>query len=718
MTEKDILNKIKESADSVEIPDSLNPEQIELMLKEQKPPKFKWQAMHLVAAAVALVMMLGIIPIGLAWRGDANQSDAANVNVAGKDTIADLMVEEQQDATALKMEEEVLAIEKQDAGELYLVAKSYDDVYEFMKNNVEMYSRYYYTDDINYGEVMEEAEVEAGFDGSIKNDAIVKDFAADGAVVESKPTAESALGNTSAHKQGYSTTNLQMAGVDESDIVKTNGTHIFVVKDGVVQVVKLDNGQMTQVGTISPDLESFSDNVLEMYVDEDRLILITQQVKESLESMKTESMKGGLLPLTGDTAEVCVDMVYNFDASYNTVLYTYDISNPANAKQIGKVEQDGFYKTSRKIDNMVYLFTQDNITVDKGVLPESEDELADLLPKVNGEAIAYDCIYLPEYGYQALVVSSVSMDKPDEVVDNTLIMNDYVEIYVSSNAMYLYNAQYLGENPLTQIAKFDLKNGYISAVAAATVPGTVQDTFAVNEYNDNLRILTSHWDVSISDRTNQLYILDSKLKTAGKIENIAEGETIYAARYFGDLVYFITYRNIDPLFAADLSDINNPKILGELKITGYSEYLHMWSEDKLLGIGYETDEKDGSREGIKLAMFDISNPAELSIIDTVVIKTADYSPALFNYKSVLADTFTNMIGFVTADYNEDELEYRMYSFVNGKFQEKLVVEKENLKYQESYRGLWAGNYFYVVNPAEIQSFDYTKNYEAVDEMDF
>lgn len=716
MTEKDILNKIKESADSVEIPDSLNPEQIELMLKEQKPPKFKWQAMHLVAAAVALVMMLGIIPIGLAWRGDANQSDGANVNVAGKDTIADLMVEEQQDATAPKMEEEVLAIEKQDAGELYLVAKSYDDVYEFMKNNVEMYSRYYYTDDIAYGEAVEEAEAE--MTGSAMNGSIVKDFAADGAMVESKPSAQNAVNDLAAHKQGYSTTNLQMAGVDESDIIKTNGTHIFVVKDGVVQIVKLDNGQMTQVGTISPKLESFSDSVLEMYVDGDKLILITQEVKDSLEGMDAGSMTGGLLPLTGDTAEVCVDMVYNFDASYNTVLYTYDISNPANAKQIGKVEQDGFYKTSRKIDNMVYLFTQDNITVDKGVLPESEEELADLLPKVNGESIAYDCIYLPEYGYQGLVVSSISMDKPDEVVDNTLIMNDYVEIYVSSNAMYLYNAQYLGENPLTQIAKFDLKNGYISAVAAATVPGTVQDTFAVNEYNDNLRILTSHWDVSIGDRTNQLYILDSKLKAAGKIENIAEGETIYAARYFGDLAYFITYRNIDPLFAADLSDINNPKILGELKITGYSEYLHMWGEDKLLGIGYETDEKDGSREGIKLVMFDISNPAELSIIDTVVIKAADYSPALFNYKAVLADTFTNMIGFVTADYSEDELEYRMYSFADGKFQEKLVVKKESLKYQESYRGLWAGNYFYVVNPAEIQSFDYTKNYETVDQFSF
>ena len=230
-------------------------------------------------------------------------------------------------------------------------------------------------------------------------------------------------------------------------------------------------------------------------------------------------------------------------------------------------------------------------------------------------------------------------------------------------------------------------------------------------------MLTSHWNVAIEDRTNQLYILDENLKAAGKIENIAEGETIYAARYFGDLAYFITYRNIDPLFAADLSDIHNPKILGELKITGYSEYLHMWGEDKLLGIGYETDEEKGTRKGIKLVMFDISNPAELSIIDTVVIKTADYSSALFNYKTVLADLRKNMIGFVTADYSEEELAYRMYSFTDGKFVEELVVEKDTLKYRESYRGLWAGDYFYMVSPAEIQSFAYTEDYKAVGELE-
>ena len=714
MTEQDILNKIKESADSVEIPEGLSPEQIELKLKEEKQPtKFRWQAMHLVAAAVALVIMLGVMPLGLTWGGkDDAASLAGDGSTVGKDMTAELVAENQQNATAPECEEEIVT-EKQDAGELYLVAKSEQEVYDFLKENAQSIVRDYYNIEDGVVAIPEAAEEETA--GATMGEDVK--YSADSAVLESSTTSQGTINSMSSAKLEYSTTNLQMAGVDESDIVKTSGSHIFMVKDGVVQVVKIDNGEMTKVGTISPELQSFSDQVLEMYVDGDKLILIVQRLKDGMDAMNTSDSTGGLLQLNGDAAEICVDVAYNFDASYETALYIYDISNPANAKQVGRVEQDGWYKTSRKIGEIIYLFTQDTITTNAKMLEDEAGELVELLPKINGEAVSYDSIYLPEYGCQGLLVSSVSLDKPNEIVDNTLIMNDYVEIYVSGNAMYLYNSDYRADTVHTQIAKFSLKNGYISAVAAATIPGTIQDTFAINEYQGNLRVLTSHWNVAIEDRTNQLYILDENLKAAGKIENIAEGETIYAARYFGDLAYFITYRNIDPLFAADLSDIRNPKILGELKITGYSEYLHMWGEDKLLGIGYETDEEKGTRKGIKLVMFDISNPAELSIIDTVVIKTADYSPALFNYKTVLADLRKNMIGFVTADYSEEELAYRMYSFTDGKFVEELVVEKDTLKYRECYRGLWAGDYFYMVSPAEIQSFAYTEDYKAVGELE-
>lgn len=677
MTEQEVLNKIKESADFVEIPEGLKPEQIELKLKEgKKPEKFRWQAMHLVAAAIVLVLMLGFVPLGL--------------NMGNKD--CELAEEAQQNATAWEDAEEVVKVEKQDVGDLYVVAKSYEEVYEFMRENAELNRKY-------NGTV---------YDLEMSGGEAISDEATESVSVESK------LGDLQ-----YSTTNLQMEGVDESDIVKTNGSHIFIVKDDAVRIVQIDNGEMKQIGEIAPELESFSDSVREMYVDGDMLMLIVQQVKENLESTNTTESGGGLLPLYDETNGLCVDMIYNYDVSYSTVLYTYDISNPTSPKQVGKMEQDGFYKTSRKIDDMMYLFTQDSILMETELLTGAEDEIAKLLPTVNGEAVAYDCVYLPKSGNQGLVVSSVSLNNPNEVVDNILILNDYVDIYVSNSAMYLYNAEYSTDIVHTQIAKFSLKKGQISAVAAATVPGTILDTFSINEQDGNLRVLTSYWDSSIGDRTNQLYILDASLKAAGKIEEIAPGEMVYATRYFGDLAYFITYRNTDPLFVADLSDINNPKILGELEITGYSEYLHMWGEDKLLGIGYETDPDNVGREGIKLVMFDISNPEELCILDTVVLKDADYSAALFNYKCVMADANKNMIGFITAEYADTTIDYHVYSFADGKFTEELVIEGKSrvLGTEESYRGLWAGNYFYMVNPSGIKSFNYVEDYKAIDELE-
>ncbi len=683
MTEQDMLNKIKESAEMLEIPESLQPKQMEQKIKQGKQPvKFRWQAMHLVAAAVLLVILLGATPFLMSEKDTGNGS----LTIGGEGTNEKPDTENRLESVETEVN---LPIKKQDAGELYVVAKSEQEVYDFLKENTVLKRDYY----------------------NGVYDAVVEDTAAD---LSEGAMAENATLQSKYFDVEHSETNLQMAGVDESDIVKTNGSHIFIVKNGVVEIIKIDNGKMTNVGNITPETESFSDNVLEMYVDDDRLVLIVQQIAEGMTKTSMKGQSGGLLPLEGK--EICYDDVYRMDVECSTILYTYDISNPSAAKQIGKIEQDGFYKTSRKVGSIIYLFTTESVALQPEMVSEENTNPEEVLPKINGETISYDCIYLPKQGQQSMVISSVSLDKPNTVVDNTLIFNDFVEIYVSSEAMYLYSAEYMADSVYTQIAKFGLKKGVISAVEATTVPGSVRDAFAINEYQGNLRILTTRWDNVAQENVNQLYIMDENLKAAGKIENIAAGETIYAARYLGEVAYFITYRNVDPLFAVDLSDISNPQILGELKVTGYSEYLHMWEDGTLLGIGYETDEKTGKQEGIKLVMFDISNPAELSVIDSVVIKDADSSPALYNYKSVLADADKNMIAFATVDYSSNEVSYQVYSFINGTFKRNLTIEKKDIEQLERYRGLWAGNYFYVVNPEEIQSFDYTNEYQTVQKL--
>lgn len=731
MREQDILNQIKASAEDIEIPESLMPDNIEKMLQKKvtKKVRFRFQPMHLVAASVALVVMIGLIPLGLnmGGRNDGAYTGQMDSNGSGQNTSASVIdgedkPESVEEVTQETAQEIITVAKKEDAGELYQVAKSYQEVYDFIEMEAEEYYYCYY--DVPDGVIWESETVKESVQESMTGSVPLEKNQISGSTDAPMDNVNNGFVQDAAVEDlNYSKTNVQVEGVDESDIVKTNGTHIFSVKDHVVTITKVKDGQMEKVGTIAPKLTSFTDQVLEMYVDDDRLVLIVQQAKETFENEPAAWGEGPIddemmVDTAGQSVNLTVDVAYNFLTTYNTVLYTYDISNPERPVQIGQMEQDGNYNTSRKIDDIIYLFTYDGVVLDVKETDKGEG-IAELLPKVNGETFAYDSIYLPERGTQGLVVSSVSLDNPDTVVDKTLILNDYVNIYVSSNGLYLYRCNYESNMEVTEIAKFSLDAGRISAVAASSVPGRIEDTFAINEYKGNLRVLTSGFRINgVRNRTNQLYILDKDLKPAGKIENIAPDETIYAARYFGDLAYFITYRNTDPLFAADLSDMNNPKILGELEITGYSEYLHMWDEDKLLGIGYETDPKTGRNKGLKLVMFDISNPAELSILDTVVLKDVDYSAALYHYKCVLADKGANMIGFPVTAYNDYSVGYQMYSFEDGQFKEELFVDLGKTRNDVDIRGLYIGKYFYLVWDKGIDSYLSTDSYKEISELRF
>ena len=208
------------------------------------------------------------------------------------------------------------------------------------------------------------------------------------------------------------------------------------------------------------------------------------------------------------------------------------------------------------------------------------------------------------------------------------------------------------------------------------------------------------------------------MKMTGKLENIAEGEEIYAARYLGNMAYFVTYRNTDPLFAVDLSDVTKPELIGELKITGFSEYLHFWGKDKLVGIGYETDPKTGEQKGLKLTMFDISDPKDLKELNTVVLKNVDYSQALYEYKAVLAEADENLFGFTTEDYTTGQINYLLFSWENGAFKNLLTDKVSDNFSMDEYRGVYVGEMFYIVNRDGIRSYDRKNGYHFCKELLF
>lgn len=714
MTEQEMIERIKQSAEAIKVPESLSPENILERCRnleqektaegEKKGKKFRIRnprlAAGLSAAAVFTICCISLMRMGginlgtssgskgssaamdMAVPAEAGvvQEEGAILEAGAAESTEECAVPEEAaeefDETVLLEADagagEVKQIERKDAGDLYTLAESYDAVYERLEEV--RAAQYKYTE--AQSGAMEEG-MAAGADIAVAEDA------------RSNGSVQDLQGDTekfSAEKEEYSRTNVQTFGIDESDIVKTDGEYIYLLRGSSVSILSAKEEEMKQIGELEADTESGAANICAMYVDGDLLILMAQESQTSLE--ETEGDEG-------------FDQAMKYmDTDVVTSVITYDISDRENPVLAGKTTQDGAYVTSRKDGSILYLFTDKYLMEDYGKGPEG------VIPEVNARKIAEDCIYLGDRGERALIISSLSVNRPETVRDTVMILDNGSEIYMGEDSLYLYHGNYTGVGENTEIAKFSLKGGYLNGEAAASVRGNVRDTFAINEKDNKLRVLTT--DTSGSEWENCLFLLDENLKVTGKLNHIAVGETVYAARYLGDMAYFITYRNTDPLFAADLSDEKNPKLVGELEITGFSEYLHFWGEDKLLGLGYETDEGNGAQEGLKLVMFDMSDPAGLKTLGSKVLDKASYSPALYQYKAVLADPEENLIGFVTESYNRGvKRRYELYRW-NGKNFERILSEELDDGYEgENYRGLYIGERFYIAHPEVVRYYDRT-----------
>ena len=244
-------------------------------------------------------------------------------------------------------------------------------------------------------------------------------------------------------------------------------------------------------------------------------------------------------------------------------------------------------------------------------------------PQIDGEKIGADSIYLPAEGLNQTIIAAFDLAGDGlKAIDSCMIMNNYATPYVTDDAIYLYGYDSASSgSDATNVARFTFKDGKIDAAGAATVSGTVTDDYALRVVDDNLFILTTTYNYSSSDTSNGLYVYDAEMKRRGALTGLAPGETIYSARYIGKMAYFVTYRQTDPLFAVDISNPDDPKLLGYLKITGFSDYLHPWSENRLVGLGLETDPDTGEQKGIKLSMFDVSDPTNPVVVGASAIPT-------------------------------------------------------------------------------------------------
>ncbi len=690
MTEQECMERIRKSAESIEVPERILPENIQKGLKHRRTVRAEKQA---IAAVMLLVCSVGAIAGYRIFTPPAGQEETAQTTASEQEEEA--VQENVSVAEDVRTAGE--AVERKDAGALYTVAEDYGEVYDALAKNDTSY-----VEDFSYrtGEVAIKSNA----------DAIVQNSTAGAGAMQEETAAVS-----------HSETNIQTYGVDESDIIKTDGSYIYVIKKNEIKIVDIRRDRMREAATVGLPSDSASDRIMELYIDGDLMQVILQGEHTTLSRSTDGAYQNAMYQDAAEAEDAAADRiedVYAMDTSIQTELLTYDIRDRENVKLVGSVEQDGAYLTSRKIGSITYLFTNQRLSA-PGMTREEvtiTDQAGGWIPIVNGSAIAADCIYLPaEQGSQGLIISSVSAGQPDVAADSMMIVNNNVEPYVSADALYLYGSRYMDGGIYTDIAKFALDDGIIYGIGAASVEGEVYDTFAVNEHEGKLRILTT--DRSGSEEENNLYLYDEQMNLTGSLTGIAKGEDIYAARYLGDMVYFVTYRNTDPLFAVDLSDETAPKVVSELSITGFSEYLHFWGMNRLVGIGYETDPETGIQKGIKLTMFDLSEPEELKVLGSCVIENVDGSSAFYNYKEVLADAGENLLGFGVTSYRSGSHDsYLLFSWEDGRFRELLTEELPEELVTGDSRGLYAGDRFYLVNENGITSYDRTQEYQKLEEI--
>ena len=288
----------------------------------------------------------------------------------------------------------------------------------------------------------------------------------------------------------------------------------------------------------------------------------------------------------------------------------------------------------------------------------------------------------------------------------------------------------------TNIVKYSYKDGKLNFVNENSVEGYVDSNLSFDEKAGCLRFVSSNSTSSyVGERTvlkdgkgkiisenivntndyekyyeeevldNNVYVLDENLKEVASIKGLAKNESVYAVRYLGNYGYFVTYENTDPLFTVDFSDMKNPKIVGKLKLPGYSDYLHFYDENSMLGLGMENDKY------LKLEMYNVSNGKAKQISKKVLKRYMD-SDALRDYKSIIVDKEKNLIGFnATLSNGNYEDVYVLYRFENNKF--KKLAEVSLSGESCAVRGLYIDNYFYIVTLGKDVKVLDLNNYKVV-----
>ena len=421
-----------------------------------------------------------------------------------------------------------------------------------------------------------------------------------------------------------SSTNVQEEGVDEPDIVKTDGDTAFVVAHGDLQAVDI-------TGTTPDVIDSLDlgdDFGHELLLSGDRLLVVTPHWEFGI----AEDAARSSMPAPGEPT---------------TTIRLVDVSDPSDLEVVDEIELDGSHRSARMIGSVVRLVMQTDPSFPFVFPADGTDEAVHEAAEHNRDLIEDSTIedWLPDFvdcadvslppiesGMSTVSVLTFDLAGGIEPTSSAAVVATGETVYASTDRLYVTSGRWqwepdaLGSQVTTEVHGFDITDPAATTyVGSGAVDGYALNQFALSEHEGHLRIATTTsppWrgDAEEVEQSESMVTVlderDGELVEVGQVDGLGLGERIYAVRYFGDVAAVVTFRQVDPLYLLDLSDPTAPSVAGELKLMGYSAYLHRVADGRLLGVGAAADE-DGMVTGAQVTLFDTSDPSSPEVVDQV-----------------------------------------------------------------------------------------------------
>ena len=531
-----------------------------------------------------------------------------------------------------------------------------------------------------------------GFVGNSRVDeSVMFEFSEDSSMAEQIPTL---TGSKESGGSDYSTTNVQVINVDEPDYLKNDSKYVYIVSRNTLSIIDAYPAEDARVILkIALDIES--QYIQNMFLNDDRLVIFyngqsDDEIIPQFDFMPRRSYSSvthALIVDVSDKENPTILKDYSIDGHFSDARmienYAYFVTNNYINHQYPRLPviledsikimtPDAFY-----FDNIEEFSNFNTLTV-IDIFGDAINSETFLMGHTGAFYVSEDNFYLTYQQYmpnsfyensaQNRFFDVIVPSLPSEIQNKIkLIQNDsslssstqwmriselmqesYNEMNKNEkeklfekikNALNEYDIKIQEDTRKTIIHKISIDGEKIQYVAKGEVPGRLLNQFSMDQSGDRFRVATTtetytQYDGTI--RSNAVYVLDENLETVGQLEEIAPEESIFSARFMGDRLYLVTFQQIDPFFVIDLSS-DTPKILGELKIPGFSNYLHPYDEEHVIGVGRDTKEMDNGRVqqlGIKIALFNVADVKNPKVTDDIIIgDSSTHSEALYNHKA-------------------------------------------------------------------------------------